>query len=213
MRKSPARPGSRRWRRACAGSSPAAPSIASRPPAPRSPVPRSPWRPPPMPPPPTTPSPPHAPPADGPRLPGSESPRAPRRDDGALQHALARLVASDAIVLVAGDRLEELADRRLRRLGPAEWTLEPGSRGEGPSWIRGASVEEALDRAARHVARGTVGLALGSGGAFGFAHLALLEALDSAGIPVDFVAGTSMGAIIGGMFATGLSPARGIEFS
>src|SRR5262249_17973557 len=51
------------------------------------------------------------------------------------------------------------------------------------------------------------------GGAFGFAHLALLEALDSAGIPVDFVAGTSMGAIIGGMFATRLSPARGIEFS
>src|SRR5262249_40370041 len=151
--------------------------------------------------------------AAGTPFPGPGRPRAPRRDDGALQHALARLVASDAIVLVAGDRLEELADRRLRRLGPAEWTLEPGSRGEGPSWIRGASVEEALDRAARHVARGTVGLALGSGGAFGFAHLALLEALDSAGIPVDFVAGTSMGAIIGGMFATGLSPARGIEFS
>src|SRR5262249_51896775 len=144
---------------------------------------------------------------------GPGIPAAPRRDDGALQQALARLVAADAIVLVAGDGLEELADRRLRRLGPAEWTLEPGSAGEGPSWIRGASVDEALDRAARHVARGTVGLALGSGGAFGFAHLALLEALDSAGIPVDFVAGTSMGAIIGGMFATGLSPARGIEFS
>jgi predicted acylesterase/phospholipase RssA len=137
----------------------------------------------------------------------------PRRDEGALQQALARLVAPDAVVLVAGDGLEELADRRLRRLGPAEWMLEPGSGGEGPSWIRGASVEEALDRVARHVARGTVGLALRSGGAFGFAHLALLEALDSAGIPVDFVAGTSMGAIIGGMFAAGLSPARGIEFS
>jgi len=151
--------------------------------------------------------------ADGTPIIGSEMPAAPRRDDGALQQALARLVAADAIVLVAGDGLEELADRRLRRLGPAEWTLEPGSGGEGPSWIRGASVGEALDRAARHVARGTIGLALGSGGAFGFAHLALLEALDSAGIPVDFVAGTSMGAIIGGMFATGLSPARGIEFS
>src|SRR5262245_58234827 len=151
--------------------------------------------------------------ADGTPITGPGMPAARRRDDGALQQALARLVAADAIVLVAGDGLEELADRRLRRLGPAEWTLEPGSGDEGPSWIRGASVEEALDRAARHVARGTVGLALGSGGAFGFAHLALLEALDSAGIPVDFVAGTSMGAIIGGMFAAGLSPARGIEFS
>jgi NTE family protein len=151
--------------------------------------------------------------ADGTPIAGPDMPPAPRRDDGALQQALARLVASDAVVLVAGDGLGDLADRQLRRLGPAEWTLEPGSGGAGSSWIRGASVEEALDRAARHVARGTVGLALGSGGAFGFAHLGLLAALGSAGIPVDFVAGTSMGAIIGGMFAAGLSPARGIEFS
>src|SRR5262245_56781038 len=53
----------------------------------------------------------HARAADGTPITGPGMPAAPRRDDGALQQALARLVAADAIVLVAGDGLEELADR------------------------------------------------------------------------------------------------------
>lgn len=49
--------------------------------------------------------------------------------------------------------------------------------------------------------RKKVGLALGGGGARGFAHIGVIKALRDLGIPIDFVAGTSMGAIIGGLYA------------
>lgn len=48
-----------------------------------------------------------------------------------------------------------------------------------------------------------VGLALGGGGARGCAHIGVIKALQEAGIPIDFVAGTSIGALIGGIFAMG----------
>ena len=48
-----------------------------------------------------------------------------------------------------------------------------------------------------------VGLALGSGGARGWAHLGVLQALKEKGIPVDFVAGTSMGSLVGAFLAAG----------
>lgn len=51
----------------------------------------------------------------------------------------------------------------------------------------------------------TVGLALGAGAAKGFAHIGVLEALEEAGIRVDMIAGSSMGAIVGGGYASGLS--------
>jgi len=51
----------------------------------------------------------------------------------------------------------------------------------------------------------TVGLALGAGAAKGFAHIGVLEALEQAGIRIDMIAGSSMGAIIGGGYAAGLS--------
>ena len=51
----------------------------------------------------------------------------------------------------------------------------------------------------------TVGLALGAGAAKGFAHIGVLEALEEAGVRIDMIAGSSMGAIIGGGYAAGLS--------
>jgi NTE family protein len=51
----------------------------------------------------------------------------------------------------------------------------------------------------------TVGLALGAGAAKGFAHIGVLKALEEAGIRVDMIAGSSMGAIIGGGYASGLT--------
>lgn len=48
-----------------------------------------------------------------------------------------------------------------------------------------------------------IGLALGSGGARGWAHIGVVDALEEAGIPVQCVAGTSMGALVGGAFASG----------
>lgn len=50
-----------------------------------------------------------------------------------------------------------------------------------------------------------VGLVLSGGGAKGFAHIGALKVIDSLGIKIDYVAGTSMGAIIGSLYATGYS--------
>lgn len=49
-----------------------------------------------------------------------------------------------------------------------------------------------------------VGVALGGGGARGYAHIGVLQVLRRRGIPIDVVVGTSMGAIIGGAYAAGL---------
>jgi NTE family protein len=50
-----------------------------------------------------------------------------------------------------------------------------------------------------------IGLALGGGGARGMAHIGVIMALEEEGIPIDLVAGTSAGSIIGGLFAAGYS--------
>ncbi|MBR5668793.1 MAG: patatin-like phospholipase family protein, partial [Spirochaetales bacterium] len=54
--------------------------------------------------------------------------------------------------------------------------------------------------------RPTVALVLSGGGAKGIAHISIIEALERYGIPIDKVYGTSMGALIGGLYAAGLSP-------
>ncbi len=51
-----------------------------------------------------------------------------------------------------------------------------------------------------------VGLVLSGGGAKGVAHIGVIRALEEKGIPIDYIAGTSMGAIIGGLYAAGYSP-------
>lgn len=52
-----------------------------------------------------------------------------------------------------------------------------------------------------------VGLVLSGGGAKGMAHLGVIKALEEQGIPIDYVAGTSMGAIVGGLYAAGYTVA------
>lgn len=54
--------------------------------------------------------------------------------------------------------------------------------------------------------RPSVGVVLSGGGAKGFAHIGVLEILDSLGIPVDAIGGTSMGSIVGGLYAIGHTP-------
>ena len=56
--------------------------------------------------------------------------------------------------------------------------------------------------------RPKVGLVLGGGGARGAAHIGVLEVLEELRVPVDCVAGTSMGALVAGAYAAGLSPAQ-----
>lgn len=54
----------------------------------------------------------------------------------------------------------------------------------------------------------TVGVVMSGGGAKGLYHIGVLQALEENGIPVDYVAGTSMGSIIAAMYAAGYSPAE-----
>ncbi len=53
-----------------------------------------------------------------------------------------------------------------------------------------------------------VGLVLSGGGAKGLAHVGVLKQLEKNRIPIDYIVGTSMGAVIGGMYAAGYSPAE-----
>src|SRR4051812_34988405 len=53
--------------------------------------------------------------------------------------------------------------------------------------------------------RPKIGLTLSGGGAKGLAHIGILEALDSAGLKIDYVTGTSMGSIVGSLYAMGYS--------
>ena len=61
---------------------------------------------------------------------------------------------------------------------------------------------------AKPTARPRIGLVLSGGGARGIAHVGVLKTLEEARIPIDFVAGTSMGSIIGGLYASGMTPAE-----
>ena len=63
-----------------------------------------------------------------------------------------------------------------------------------------------------------IGLALGGGGAKGFAHIGILNELDKAGITVDVIAGTSVGALVGAVYAAGQlseleKTARGVKLT
>lgn len=68
-----------------------------------------------------------------------------------------------------------------------------------------ANTPQAIDRMARRLAQRVVGLALSSGGARGMAHIGVLRVLEREGIPIDTLAGTSVGALVGGLYAAGYS--------
>src|ERR1700754_2579488 len=64
---------------------------------------------------------------------------------------------------------------------------------------------------AAHAAEGDrprVGLVLSGGGARGAAHVGVLKVLDEMHVPIDAIAGTSMGAVVGGLYASGMSGAE-----
>ncbi|MFH0754254.1 MAG: patatin-like phospholipase family protein [Candidatus Omnitrophota bacterium] len=60
-----------------------------------------------------------------------------------------------------------------------------------------------ITRISRQMSGVSIGLVLGGGAAFGLAHIGVLKVLEEEGIPVDIVAGSSMGALIGGLWAVG----------
>jgi predicted acylesterase/phospholipase RssA len=65
------------------------------------------------------------------------------------------------------------------------------------------ALTRAFARLARVVDQCTVGLALGGGGAWGFSHVALLRNLEATGVPIDYIAGTSFGSVVGALYAAG----------
>jgi NTE family protein len=149
---------------------------------------------------------------------------------------LARRAAQVPVVLAVVDNalvgvephLTRLADTVLVRMegnrpadrapGPGRVVLVHDRRiGPGPSLSGSAVVSLPIDEAgrrrafgrlARHLTRRTIGLALGSGAAWGFAHIGVLDVFERERIPIDVVAGASMGAIVGAHYALGFSPAR-----
>ena len=68
--------------------------------------------------------------------------------------------------------------------------------GRGRNGDRGA--EATADAPAAHRERPTIGLALGGGGARGFAHIGVIRTLLAHGIKPDIIVGTSIGAVVGG---------------
>jgi predicted acylesterase/phospholipase RssA len=64
-----------------------------------------------------------------------------------------------------------------------------------------------IGRVARELVGLRVGVALGAGSSKGFAHIGVLRALEEAGVPIDRIAGSSIGAVVAGMHAAGFDPA------
>jgi len=88
--------------------------------------------------------------------------------------------------------------------GEAHDHESPDLRRTGPSLERrrrSSGIAAGSRRARANPAR--VALALSGGGARGIAHIGALRALEEAGIPVDAIAANSMGAVVGGVYATG----------
>ncbi len=67
----------------------------------------------------------------------------------------------------------------------------------------GRLLGEACFRTARVIRGCSVGLALGGGAAWGYAHIALIRAMHANGIPIDYITGSSAGSMIGGVYAAG----------
>jgi NTE family protein len=120
-------------------------------------------------------------------------------------------VAVREILVEQGDgpprplRLAGLGEARGTRViasltgGEERLAAEPEFPGTREPW-------RSVDRAARHLLRRTVGLALGAGGAKGFAHVGVIQALRTLGVPVDYLAGSSIGAPLAAGLAVGMGP-------
>lgn len=78
--------------------------------------------------------------------------------------------------------------------------------------IRDGSDDD-LHRLARIVAGIPIALILGGGGARGFAHLGVMQAMRDLGIPIDIVGGTSIGAILAALPASGMTPEEGLAMA
>ena len=94
-----------------------------------------------------------------------------------------------------------------RRVLPASWLVAlAASLSFLAALSRPAFAEATTQEQISPASRPKIGLVLAGGGAKGAAHVGVLKVLEEMRIPIDFVAGTSMGSIIGGLYASGMRP-------
>lgn len=96
----------------------------------------------------------------------------------------------------------DLADVTIQLADTAErWLSQSATR----AFLRIPPQLKQVHRLARKIARRQVGLALSSGGARGLAHIGVLDVFEQEQIPVDVIAASSMGSIVGALYAAGAS--------
>jgi NTE family protein len=78
----------------------------------------------------------------------------------------------------------------------------------GLSWMMASVPVGAAEPVQADLARPRIGLVLSGGGARGAAHVGVLKALEEMHVPIDAIAGTSMGAVVGGLYASGMTAAQ-----
>jgi predicted acylesterase/phospholipase RssA len=103
-----------------------------------------------------------------------------------------------ATVALVGERHSPAASNWLGH----PWVAAALHLGRQPDWPR------SYDRLARSMLGASIGLVLSGGGARGFAHIGVLEVLQEAGIDIDRLGGSSMGAFISALYADGASPSE-----
>lgn len=127
-------------------------------------------------------------------------------DIGAFLRAAADF---SGLILLCGERAHEAAGDRLTEVASLGRTRAETPRQALPLTIphEHTTIDDRFDaqRVARWICRRRIGLALGGGGARGFAHVGALRAIAAAGIPIDVVAGTSIGAAVAAGIASGRS--------
>src|SRR5450631_3198896 len=80
--------------------------------------------------------------------------------------------------------------------------------GAGCLWSAGSRADAESPAGAAPAARPKVCLVLSGGGSRGMAHIGVLKVLEELKVPIDCIAGTSMGAVVGGLYASGMTAAQ-----
>jgi NTE family protein/lysophospholipid hydrolase len=121
--------------------------------------------------------------------------------------------------LLYSERQVGSVPKRLVLIHPADCQRPSGT----ARWLQDRQLEmhhhvrlgnrEDFRRLARFLSGSAVCLALGGGGARGFAHIGAFRAIREAGIPIDIVGGTSMGAVLGAELAMGVDPEKMVELN
>jgi NTE family protein len=129
-----------------------------------------------------------------------------------LAHALAKEMpraSSHVKPIVFAEEAVDLQEFHdiLKRMGHPVHSFARGFPEGNVSTSADRRYELHINRLAREVARCRIGLALSSGGAKGLAHVGVIQVLEEHGIEVDAIAGASMGAYVGSLWAYGLDGA------